>query len=140
MERHYPATPMRVFGFITQTENLLKWWGPAGTTIEEHDLDFSRLGDWSAVMVGPQGHGARVGGVVQDIDPPNFVELTLGFFMPDGTSGDVSVIRFETRDDGAGGTKLTLIQTGLKAEHIPDMRDKGWNSAPDRLGQLILGN
>ena len=72
MERHYPVAPERVFAFITQTENLLKWWGPEGTTIEEHDLDFSRLGDWSAVMVGPQGYGARVGGIVQAIESPNF--------------------------------------------------------------------
>lgn len=140
MARHYPVAPARVFAFITQTENLLKWWGPEGTTIEEHDLDFSRLGDWSAVMVGPQGHGARVGGAVMAIDPPNFVELTLSFFMPNGVKGDESVIRFETRSDGAGGTKLTLTQSGLKAEHIPDMRDKGWNSALDRLEQLVLGN
>ena len=60
--------------------------------------------------------------------------------MPDGARGDESVIRFETRDDGEGGTNMTLIQTGLKAEYIPDMRDKGWNSALDRLEHLILGN
>lgn len=140
MERRYPVAPAKVFEFLTQSENLLRWWGPEGTTITEHDLDFSRLGAWSAMMVGPQGHGAMVGGEVLAIDPPNFVELTLSFRMPDGERGEESVIRFETRDDGAGGTNLTLIQTGLRAEHIPDMRDKGWNSALDRLEKLVLGN
>jgi len=138
MERTFSASPEIVFTFITQTDNLLKWWGPEGTTITEHNLDFSRLGNWSATMVGPQGHAARVGGAVINIDPPASVELTLSFLGENGEQLDKSTILFETQRSPAGGTFFRLTQSGLKAEHIPDMRDKGWASALARLEQLLI--
>ena len=140
MERTFPVEPERVFAFITQTDNLLKWWGPEGTSIAEHNLDFSKPGAWSATMVSPQGSAHTVGGEVVAIDPPNSVELTLSFRMDDGERGPESVIRFEVRSNDAGGTLFLLTQSGLKAEEIADMRDKGWASALGRLEQLVNEN
>lgn len=140
MERTFPTPPEKVFAFITEPHNLLMWWGPEGTRITDHNLDFSKTGEWSATMVGPQGHAAHVGGTVTGIDPPNWVELTLSFRDAAGNGGEQSIIRFETHSNGAGGTNFILRQSGLKAEHIPDMRDKGWASALQRLQDLILNN
>jgi uncharacterized protein YndB with AHSA1/START domain len=137
MDRHFPVAPPVVFAFVTQSDNLLQWWGPEGTSITEHDLDFSRLGYWSATMVGPQGHAARVGGEVIEVDPPNAVALTLRFYMDGGERGPTSTIRFEMDSDGAGGTRFRLIQTGLKADEIADMQTKGWASALLRLERLL---
>lgn len=139
MERYFAATPEKVFAFITHMDNLLQWWGPEGTTIAEHNLDFSKVGDWSATMVSPGGDGHRVGGSVVAIEPPNFVELTLRFMMPDG-DGPQSTIRFETKPDPSGGTHFLLTQSGLEEHHIADMRDKGWASALQRLENLISAN
>lgn len=139
MERTFSAPPEKVFAFITHMDNLLQWWGPEGTTIAEHQLDFSRLGDWSAVMVSPGGEGQKVGGSVIAIDPPNFVELTLRFMMQDG-DGPESTIRFDTKPTPSGGTQFLLTQTGLEEQHIADMRDKGWASALQRLENLITSN
>lgn len=138
MERSFAAQPAVVFAFVTQMQNLLQWWGPVGTTITDHNLDFSRPGPWSATMVGPQGHGATVAGQVIAIDPPNFVELTLSFRGDDHESGPESVIRFDLSDGETGGTRLLLTQSGLRPEHIADMRDKGWDSALNRLAKLLM--
>lgn len=137
MQRSFAATRERVFSFLTQTDHLLNWWGPDGTTITDHDLDFSRPGPWVATMHSPGGDAHRVGGDVLAIDPPASVELTLAFIMPDGARGPLSTILFELTDQGGGMTRLTLTQSGLKAEHIQDMRNKGWNAAFARLGKLI---
>ena len=137
MERIFDAPPARVFSFLTRTENLLNWWGPEGTSIREHDLDFSRVGYWSAVMVGPQGGAQEVGGRVLAIDPPYMVELTLSFTI-DGGRGPESTIRFDVSARDTGGTHLLLTQTGLNSEHIDDMMNKGWNSSLERLERLIL--
>lgn len=136
MKRHLAADPATVFSHLTKTTHLLNWWGPEGTTIREHQLDFSRRGPWSAHMVGPSGDGGTVGGEVREVTAPHTVELTLSFAMPDGSRGPESVIRFTltAKDDG---TLLTLTQTGLNPDHIEDMRNKGWNSALDRLEDLI---
>ena len=136
MKRHLPADPETVFTHLTQTTHLLNWWGPEGTTIPEHALDFSKVGPWSAHMVGPSGDGGTVGGEVREVTAPHTVELTLSFAMPDGTRGPESVIRF-TLKPMDGGTQLTLTQSGLNPEHIEDMRTKGWNSALGRLETLI---
>ncbi len=139
MERHFAASPAKVFEFITKSGNLLQWWGPEGTEIRDHNLDFSRLGPWNATMIGPQGHGATVGGEVIAIDPPNYVELTLSFAMDDGQRGPESVIRFECKNND-GATQFILTQTGLDPAHIEDMRTKGWNAAFVRLENLITTN
>jgi uncharacterized protein YndB with AHSA1/START domain len=137
MKRDLPADPAKVFRHLTQTAHLLNWWGPEGTTIADHTLDFSRTGPWSAHMVGPTGEGGTVGGEVREVDPPRTVEFTLSFAMPDGARGPESVIRF-TLSPSELGTLLTLTQTGLNPDHIEDMRNKGWNSALGRLENLIV--
>lgn len=137
MERNFNSPPEHVFEFITKMGHLLEWWGPPGTRIEEHNLDFSKTGPWWAYMVGPQGHGARVEGEVVDINPPHWVELTLGFAQEGKGVGEESLIRFEVKPDGKGGTNFSLTQSGLRAEYIEDMRTKGWNAAFEQLRQLI---
>ncbi|MDE0590134.1 SRPBCC domain-containing protein [Halocynthiibacter sp. C4] len=137
MERRLKASRAEVFRFLTEGENLLQWWGPEGTTIPEHNLDFASLGPWWARMVGPSGDGAKVGGDVVRLEPPTSVELTLSFFHEDGSKGPQSVIKFELFSEGPEETRLCLTQTGLEAEHIEDMRNKGWNSALERLATLV---
>lgn len=136
MKRTLAADPATVFTHLTQTTHLLDWWGPEGTTIKNHTLDFSKPGPWSAHMVGPTGDGGTVGGTVRIVEPPHMVELTLSFVMPDGSHGPQSVIRF-TLTPQEDATILTLTQTGLNPDHIEDMRNKGWNSALGRLESLI---
>ncbi len=136
MQRVFDAPPAKVFEFLTQTENLLNWWGPKGTKIRDHSLDFSKVGPWFAVMVGPNGGVAKVGGDVLEVRAPHAIELTLRFMMEDGF-GPESTIRFEVSASDTGGTYLLLTQTGLDPEHIDDMMKKGWNAALLRLENLV---
>lgn len=140
MTRIFAAPQEKVFAHLTQTDFLLNWWGPEGTTIADHALSFAAPGPWWATMVGPQGHPATVGGEVKQINPPDMVELTLSFRMEDGTNGPESTIRFTLNTTQQGQTKLTLTQSGLNPEHIADMRDKGWNSALARLEKLVTAD
>lgn len=137
MTRRFSAPLESVFAAITQTGFLLQWWGPEGTTIRDHDLDFTRMGPWYAVMVGPQGHPAKVGGDVLIVNPPRRVTLTLSFLDENDQPLDHSTITFELAPDDRAGTVLSLTQSGLKEEYIPDMKNKGWNSALQRLEALL---
>lgn len=137
MTRVFDAPIERVFTHLTETEFLLDWWGPEGTRIADHNLSFAKQGPWSAMMIGPQGHGATVGGEVKAVNPPHMVELTLSFAMENDTRGPESTIRFTLATAKDGQTELTLTQSGLNPEHIADMRDKGWNSALARLERLV---
>ena len=53
--------------------------------------------------------------------------------------GEESLIRFEVKSDGGGGTEFLLTQSGLQEQYIEDMRNKGWNAAFERLAKLVDG-
>ena len=55
IKRSYPIEPSELFRYVTKTTNLLKWWGPDGTTATEVNLDLAQLGRWSLVLSTPRG-------------------------------------------------------------------------------------
>ena len=131
-ERHYPVTPEQLFAFVTEPENLLQWWGPEGTAIETHDLNLGRLGPWSLVFLTPgRGRFAMQGNVLAVV-PPRSVEFTMN--VP-GAETD-STVRFEIAADGAGGSRFTLIQSGISDEMVA-MGQHGWVSTLKRLEKLM---
>jgi uncharacterized protein YndB with AHSA1/START domain len=76
ISRYLEAAPEMVFQFMTQTEKLLKWWGPEGINVAEHDLDFSSEGNWFSVMRSKEGGRYKVSGEVLEIVPPKSVTMT----------------------------------------------------------------
>jgi uncharacterized protein YndB with AHSA1/START domain len=137
IERHFPNPPETVFAFVTKMEHLLKWWGPEGTEISEHQLDLTRPGAWFFVIVDPKGGRHRVSGEVIAIDPPHSVDFTLIVHTPDGGHAIDSAVRFEVRPDGAGGTHFLLIQTGVPEAQMAAMSTQGWVSTLGRLEALL---
>lgn len=132
IERTYPVAPERLFAFVTETENLLKWWGPEGTAIARQDLDLTRPGPWSLVLAGPGGEFTMCG-VVTSVLPPRAVEFTMN--VP-GVDAPDSTVRFEIVPDGSGGSRFTLIQSGITDEMV-EMGRRGWGSTLARLERLL---
>jgi len=137
IERTFPVSPEKVFAFITQMENLLQWWGPKGTSIAEHNLDLSKVGEWFMVMVDPSGAHHKVTGEVLSIDPPRSVEFTL--IVHDGKGGRMidSVVRFQVSPIDTGGAHFLLTQSGLTDAEIELQSKQGWASTLSRLEELL---
>lgn len=76
LERHFAAPVDKVFAFISQTQHLLKWWGPEGMGVPEHNLSFEKTGPWFSVMTNNQGQRYKVSGHVTHVDPPNSIGFT----------------------------------------------------------------
>jgi uncharacterized protein YndB with AHSA1/START domain len=131
IERDYPIAPAQLFAYVTEAANLIKWWGPEGTTAIEANLDLTRPGPWSLVLDSPRGR-FEMRGVVREIVPPQVVEFTMN--VP-GEEVD-STVRFEIASDGKGGSRLTLIQSGITDEMV-EMGKHGWGSTLGRLEKLI---
>ena len=129
LERNFPLDPETVFAFITQTQNLLKWWGPEGMTVPEHNLDLSKPGKWMSVMVNAEGGRHKVTGEVIKVDPPRSVEFTWGWHDENDARGHESRVRFEVAPDGQGGTRFRLIHTGLSDDEAAAGHTEGWTSA-----------
>jgi uncharacterized protein YndB with AHSA1/START domain len=76
MEREFKADPNTVFAFLTKPANIVQWWGLEGMSVPEADMDFSRPGPWSSVLLSADGKRFKVSGVVLAVRPPHAVELT----------------------------------------------------------------
>lgn len=137
MERVFAAKPAKVFSYITEKENLLKWWGPTGTSVAENHLDLSALGDWWFIMIDPSGGRTRVTGEVLKLDPPRMVEFSLIVHTKDGPPMIDSVVRFEVAPIDTGGSHFTLTQSGLSDAEIEMQSKYGWASTLARLEELL---
>jgi uncharacterized protein YndB with AHSA1/START domain len=133
IERSYPVSPERLFAFVTETKNLLLWWGPEGTSIGEEKLDLTRPGPWSLVLINPGGGRFAMRGTVRSVTPPRAVEFTMNVPGDDATD---STVRFEIEPDGKGGSRFALIQSGITDEMV-EMGKHGWRSTLTRLEKLM---
>lgn len=140
IERTFPVEPEKVFAFVTQMDNLLKWWGPEGMSVREHNLDLSKPGAWSSTLVNAEGGLHKMSGEVVTVDPPKSVEFTLGWHNDNDERGHESVVRFEVRPNDAGGAHFLLIHSGLTDEESAANHGKGWSSSLRKLELLANGN
>jgi len=131
--RKFSADPETVFAFVTNQDNIKKWWGPEGMTIPQIDMNFAQTGPWSSVMQNSDGERFKVTGVVEEVDPPHSVEFTWGWHDDQDNRGHESRVRFEVRPDRQGGTEFTLIHSGLADEESAQNHNQGWTSSLRKL-------
>lgn len=108
----------RVWAFLTETEQLAKWFHPA-------DQDLTEGEDYT---LRSQKDGARMcWGKVVEMRPYDYMKWD---FTVKPMQGDMSTVEWELAD-APGGTRLTLTHSGLptKAEGFDLVLalDKGWH-------------
>lgn len=128
LERQFPVPADQVFEFVTRHENILKWFGPEGTTLPEENLDFSRTGPWYGVMVNADGRRFKVSGEVKTVKAPNLVAFTWGWHDESDQRGHESHVTIEVAEDKPGQSLLTLRHEGLADEESRDNHEMGWKS------------
>ncbi len=136
LTRTIAASPERLFDAWTKPEILLRWWGPEGITIPEHELDIRVGGTWRTTMLTPDGQRNICSGVYTLIDRPRRLAFTWAWQQPDGTRGHETAAEVTFEKAGAG-TLLTFVQkTFLTAEHR-DRHNQGWSSTFNKLERLF---
>lgn len=136
IEKHFNVSPKKLFDFVTQKKNLLKWWGPVGTYVDDNHLDLTKKGAWWFVMVDPNGGRHKVSGEVIEVNAPLSVEFSMS--MPgDELCLRFSMVKFVISKSPKGGSDFVMTQTGLSNEEIMFNRTNGWQSTFDRLAKLL---
>ena len=133
IERVLAAPVERVFDFITQRDNLLKWWGPEGMTVPEETLDFTSTGPWHSVMMSAEGNRFKVSGEVTEVKAPNLVAFTWGWHDENDARGHESHVRLEVSSNGDGQTKLVLRHSDLADDESAKNHEMGWTSSLAKL-------
>lgn len=108
LARVIDAPRERVFDAWADPEQLVKWFGPKGLTIETHEIDIRPGGLWRFDMVGPNGLRYDNRMTFLRIDRPRQIEVDHASDKDDDPGTFRMLITFDEQTDGK--TVLTLRQ------------------------------
>lgn len=136
LTRDFPIPAERLFAWVSQPENLLKWWGPEGMHVPEGDLNFTRTGPWYSVMMNSDGQRYKVSGQVTHVDPPTSLGFTWGWHDDNDKRGSESHVTFAITDTNSG-SRLTIDHRDLDDSEQSQSHEQGWNSTLRKLTALL---
>jgi len=135
--RHFDAPRRLVFDAWTQNRHLEQWQGaPMGFTVTVTESDIRPGGRFRLSMRSPEGVDHRLKGVYREIVDLERLVFTHAWLDAKGIAGPETLVTI-TFADQAGGTLLTLRQTGFLSADSRDGHQMGWNSTLDRLGEYL---
>jgi uncharacterized protein YndB with AHSA1/START domain len=140
LTRTFEAPRERVFQAWTQAEHFARWWGPADATLPFCELDARPGGAlrWCHRFAGGGGD-VWIGGVFQEVAPPERLAFTCFFSDPSGARVQRPGYPAEMRiavdfAEEGGGTRVTIRHAGLPGDHG---EVQGWTEGLDRLEALL---
>ena len=136
LEREFSVTPDRLFQWVSTPDKLLKWWGPEGMDVPEHDLDLSRTGPWFSIMRNDEGQQFKVSGHVTHVDAPKSVGFTWGWHDDDDQRGTESHVTF-TVVASTSGARLVVDHRELDDSEQSTRHEAGWTSSLRKLAANI---
>jgi uncharacterized protein YndB with AHSA1/START domain len=135
LTRVLPAPPSRVYALLTTPDELAKWWGPAGFTTPEIELDLRVGGHYRFTMAPPEGEPFHLSGEFLDIAAPSRVVNTFRWDEPDPDDRE-TVVTLTLRDIG-GATELSLSQGEFATEARLALHRDGWSESLEKLCTLL---
>jgi uncharacterized protein YndB with AHSA1/START domain len=135
VERVYDAAPEVVFDAFTDPAAQKELYADAPDWIVEAECDLRVGGRWSIAFGPPGATPARETNVFQVVDRPRRLVFASTMTMPDGSSLDTRIqVTFEQE---AGGTRLTIVQSGFPSTRLRDDFAGGWAGILDGLGRVV---
>ena len=121
LTREFQAPRELVFEAFSKPEHMARWWGQAGSTLAQCDMDFRPGGAWRFVERDAAGNEWGFRGEIREIVPPERIVQTFEF---DGMPGHVSVETMVLEDLG-GRTRLTVTSAFASVEDRDGMLQSG---------------
>ncbi len=125
----------RVFAALTDPTALARWWGPAGFTMADIELDPRPGGRYRFSMQPPQGEVFHLGGEFLTVEVPSRLVYTFDYEEPDPDDRE-TVVELSLAARGAG-TGLALAQGDFLTEARLALHRDGWTDSFARLGALL---
>jgi uncharacterized protein YndB with AHSA1/START domain len=139
--RDYKVSVARLWRAVTKPAEVAQWFGPEGVTLDSCDMDLTKRGPWSCVMIGKEsGDRFWVSGEVTHVRPPDGAEGSVGFTWAwhgdDGKRGPESHVIFEVSATD-GGARLRLVHRNLESLETAQKHTHGWLSTLSKLDALL---
>jgi uncharacterized protein YndB with AHSA1/START domain len=131
LEKDLPVPPERVFQTCIEPAQLAEWWGPAGFTSPELELDVRVGGRYRITMQPPEGEAFELRGEFRDVEPPRRLSYTFVWNPPDPDDQETLVTLSFVENDG--GTRLVLDQGPFKTAARHTLHQNGWTEGLERL-------
>ena len=106
--RIFEAPRERVFRAWTDPEQIVRWFGPTGFTLESLECDIRPGGRWRFVYTGPDGTRYDNRMVFLQIEAPRLIEMEHGSDKDDDPARFHVTVTFDAQSDGK--TVLTMRQ------------------------------
>lgn len=147
IDRILDAPPELIWQMWTEPEHVMRWWGPAGFTSPECQIDLRVGGKYLFCMESPEGVRYYTTGVYKELVPYERIVYTDQLADADGNvvlpsyynMGDNFPTELEvivTLEDLGGRTKMTMTQVGMTSDYAHTGAEEGWNGSFDKLAQL----
>lgn len=136
IEREFSVTPERLFSAITQSADLLAWWGPENMSVSEGQLNFTSTGPWFAVIYGSDGVRYKMAGQVTHVDPPRSVGLSWAWHDEEDQRGPESFVTLTVKQTTAG-SQLVVDHRELGDGDIAASHEQGWTSSLASLATFL---
>ena len=108
LSRVIAAPVERVFEAWTDPEQIMRWFGPTGFTLESLECDIRPGGRWRFVYTGPDGTQYDNRMVFLRIEAPRLIEMEHGSDKDDDPARFHVTVTFDAQSDGK--TVLTMRQ------------------------------
>ena len=131
------APPEEVFRMLTESNELVKWWGPRGFTIPAAELNLTEGGRYGFAMTPPDGERFHLSGEFLEIDPP--WRLVYTFRWEEPTPDDRETVVDLSLGSTGEATRLVLSQGPFLTEERLTLHRNGWTESFEKL-QAVLGS
>ena len=126
----------RVFAAFVDAEQLRRWWGPAGFTVQSLQFDAVEGTDYRIAMQPPDGVVFHICGTFRAVEPPHRLTYTFNYEEPDPDDQETLVtLTFEPTD---GGTRVTLDQGPFKTAARLGLHRDGWTETLERFKRSFV--
>jgi uncharacterized protein YndB with AHSA1/START domain len=126
----------QVFAAFVDAEQLRRWWGPTGFTVQGLQFDAVEGTDYRIAMQPPDGDVFHIRGTFRAVEPPHRLTYTFNYEEPDPDDQETLVtLTFESTD---GGTRVTLDQGPFRTAARLGLHRDGWRETLERFERSFV--
>jgi uncharacterized protein YndB with AHSA1/START domain len=133
----------------SESEQMMRWWGPTGFTCPVARMDVREGGTSLVCMRSPDGHDTYNTWTYERVTPMRELEFINRFADSDGNTLDPAVLGLPPgipgevrhvvtfRPVGDAGTELTVTEYGYPSPQIVEISKAGMEQCLDKLAAVV---